>query len=275
MRRLAAAALVFAIFGGAAACGSDGGPEIVAPEVPAKPFVHVVVGASDSVGEGARFPGREAWPRVLTETTFPVGTVLEVVGQPGATVSTALKRQVAGAVALKPDVFTVWLAVNDLVRFVPVAGYERDLDALIASLRSTGATVLIGNVPLALIERFIANQQYWRWEEGSRPGDVYRDLAVSYNAAIARVAAKHGAVLVDLDAAAKAFAGDPLRLFGRDRFHPSTEGHRMIAAAFADVWTGPRRPKSAIPRSTTTSTTARTSVHGGTGTGTGAGIPFD
>ena len=60
------------------------------------------------------------------------------------------------------------------------------------------------------------------------PPTVVRELVASYNAAIARVVQAEAAVPVDLSQ-----GRDLTRLTSHDGFHPSTAGHRMVAAAFA------------------------------------------
>ena len=60
----------------------------------------------------------------------------------------------------------------------------------------------------------------------------------AYNQAVARVVSKEGAVLVDLFAVgmkARA-AGQEASLVGSDGFHPSTAGHRAVAAAFVAAY---------------------------------------
>ena len=64
--------------------------------------------------------------------------------------------------------------------------------------------------------------------------DELAALAAAYDEAVARVAASEGAELVDLRAeglAARA-EGVEASLVAADGFHPSTEGHARIAAAF-------------------------------------------
>jgi lysophospholipase L1-like esterase len=60
-------------------------------------------------------------------------------------------------------------------------------------------------------------------------------LVDAYNEAVARVAAAQGAELVDLYAAGLAARAEGVEaaLVSADGFHPSTEGHARIAAAFA------------------------------------------
>jgi lysophospholipase L1-like esterase len=105
------------------------------------------------------------------------------------------------------------------------------------ALRQGGRTeVLVGNVPP--LDRLPA---YRTCLPGSHVPGVscvlplvptprqVRTLVAEYNAAVARVVAAEGAVAVDLSGR----PGRPLAaLTADDGFHPSTRGHRVIAAAF-------------------------------------------
>ena len=202
--------------------------------------VYVAVGASETVGVGADDPATEAWPRVLHERVLPASRFVDV-GVSGSTLQAALTAQLPSALAARPDVVTVWLAVNDAVAGVPVGRYERQLTRLVRALRQGGrAEVLVGNVP-----------DLWRLPayraclpgSGGRPVDgvscrlpvvparsQVKETVSAFNAAIARVVRSHGARLVDL-----AQEDDLAGLTAADGFHPSTEGHREIARAFARV----------------------------------------
>jgi lysophospholipase L1-like esterase len=198
-------------------------------------LVYVAVGASETVGVGATHPASEAWPRVLHDRALPRTRFLNL-GVSGSTVGQALSEQVPSAVAAHPDVVTVWLAVNDLIQFIPVPTYEQQLRTLVHQLRRGGQTqVLVGNMPA--VERLPA---FLACLPGAKPGPVRCQLPVvppvaeiraavaEYNAAIARVTATEGATLVDLSR-----GRDLTALTAKDGFHPSTAGHRLIAKAFA------------------------------------------
>jgi lysophospholipase L1-like esterase len=195
----------------------------------------VAVGASETVGVGADDPATQAWPRVLRDTALP-GAKLVDVGVSGATVRDALASQLKPALAAHPDLVTVWLAVNDALSLVPVADYEAQLGRLVHALRRGGRTeVLVGNMPA--LDRLPA---YRACLPGAQESDVacalpfvpdpdlVRRTVAEYNAAIARVVAREGAVAVDLSR-----QRDLAGLTSDDGFHPSTAGHREVARTFA------------------------------------------
>jgi lysophospholipase L1-like esterase len=203
-------------------------------------LVYVAVGASDTVGVGADNPGRDGWAAVLHRTALKNARFLNV-GVSGSTVGQAINQQLPAALAAEPDIVTVWLAVNDLALLVPVQRYEQELTSLVRGLRRGGGTrVLVGNMPP--VERLPA---FRACLPDAPPGampcrlpvvpDVteIRTLVATYNAAIARVAKEEGAILVDLSR-----DRDLTELTSTDGFHPSTAGHRLLAAEFARALRG-------------------------------------
>jgi lysophospholipase L1-like esterase len=206
--------------------------------------LYVAVGASDAVGVGARRPRTEAWPRVLHRRAFGRETRFVNLGVSGATVASALAGQVPRAEALHADVVTVWLVVNDIVGGVALEGYETALDELVGRLRNRASRLLVGNCPyLDRLPAYLSWRALGLFPEPAEANEIVDD----YNTAIDRVVSRHGATLVDLRAAGLAArqAGIESRLFARDGFHPSTAGHRAIAATFADVLTETGRPGTA------------------------------
>jgi lysophospholipase L1-like esterase len=208
----------------------------------------VAVGASETVGYGTPRPEEQAWPQVFARTALPPGTSVVNLGISGATVGEALAREVPEAVAARPDVVTVWLNVNDLVAAVAPATYEGELGQLVHALRDGGrTTVLVANTPaLDRLPAYLAcrpnpppSSPPCLVGRDQLPSPAVVDLAVdAYNRAVAAVAAREGAVLVDLHAALDAArqAGREADLVGPDGFHPSVAGHEMVAAAFAAAY---------------------------------------
>lgn len=128
-----------------------------------------------------------------------------------------LDDQLPAAVAMRPDLATIFCGTNDVVarRFDPVA-FAADLAALHRGLAGTGATVLTFTLPdlgpvLPLARRLAPR-------------------VAAMNEVIRRTAAACGVRLVDV--AAHPVASDP-RLWGEDRLHANAAGHQRIAAALA------------------------------------------
>jgi acyl-CoA thioesterase-1 len=234
-RRLPLALAALALL--ASACA--GGPaETLEPEALPPPFTYVAVGASETVGIGADDPLTQSWPSVFHRTALARSATLVNVGVSGATVQEALARELQPALAEEPRLVTVWLNVNDFVRQVPVARYERDLGTLVRALRRGGATdVLVASTPpvvdLPVVRACLPGGSGCPLPLGLPSAEAITEGVAGFNAAIARVAEAEGAVVVDLEAAAG--GGIDPALIAVDGFHPSTEGHRRVAAAFSDA----------------------------------------
>jgi lysophospholipase L1-like esterase len=199
----------------------------------APPPVYVAVGASESVGVGSDNPATDAWPRVLLRTAFPAKTAFHDLAVSGATVPEAIRDQLPKAIALQPTVVTVWLNVNDITALEQPDDYTESLRTLVHGLRRGGATrVYVADTPpvedLPVVKRI------------GVPAAIVRAIVDRYNAAIRSVCDSEGAVLVSLHAAGEAaVAADTFdSLVGPDGFHPSTAGHRAVAATFAAAING-------------------------------------
>lgn len=225
--------VTLAVVGLVRAAGSSGGdrPKGPPPEVAQPPFLYVAVGASDAVGVGSDAPARDSWPQVFRRDGLRSTAEIEIVAQPGATTADAVREQLPIVLRRDPKVVTVWLGVNDALRAVPPADFERNLAVLLDDLTAGGATVLIGNVPT------IDSLPIYVQTESRRRHPGMGALLVAYDDAVERLAATHGAHLVDLKAAAKKLAqADSDVYISNDGFHPSSEGHAAIAARFVDVY---------------------------------------
>ena len=230
-----------------AGCSPGGGARLAA-QVPATgdgpALVDVAVGASETVGAGTEDRLRSAWPQVLYTTALPRGAVFYNFGIPGATVAEAIGSELPEALAVHPDLVTVWLNVNDLIAGVTPSTYEAQLDDLVHALRRGGHTrVLVANTPwLDQLPAYLACRPDAPLT--APPCGLPSDAALApaalnvlvdqYNVAISQVAVREGAELVDLHG----FGEVPLlhpEYVSQDGFHPSEAGHVAIAEAFAAV----------------------------------------
>ena len=125
--------------------------------------------------------------------------------------------QLESAVALQPDLMTIFGGVNDvLLRTRHFSAIQSDLGAMFAAGRALGATVLTFTVPdPAVVNPLVRRMQ----------GPI-----LSLNAMIRTEAERHGVLVID-------FATMPLatdrRLYWADRLHSSPLGHQVIATAMA------------------------------------------
>lgn len=149
-----------------------------------------------------------------------------------------LDEQLQPALAMRPDLATIFSGTNDIIRS------NFDLDAVIAdlavmhrALRGVGATVLTITMPdLSAIAPFAKR---------------VKPRLAAFNVAVRALCAETGVLVVD--AAEHPLAVDP-RLWHEDRLHANSEGHARIAEGLAhalglpgfdDAWT---RPLAVPPR---------------------------
>lgn len=126
-------------------------------------------------------------------------------------------EQLAPALTLAPDLASVLVGMNDLIRprfsAEVVVGH---VDAMTAALRRGGATVLLMTFPdLAAV---------------SPVGRAVRGRVVALNRGLRTVAARRGATLLDITTVPA--AGDP-RIWADDRLHLNPDGHVLLARAMA------------------------------------------
>lgn len=239
--------------------GGGSGPAASVPipsHVPGVPVSYVAVGASETAGVGTFDPLRNAWPRVLWRQTLPSGSTLFDLGVPGSLASQALADQVPEAVAVHPDVATVWLNVNDLVHGVSAPSFGRTLGEIVHRLRDGGrTTVLVANVPhvevlpiylacispTGVVAAPLGNVVHCPAELiGTVPPPAEVRAAIdAYNRVTARVVRTEGAVLVDLHGLGPLPTERP-ETIAEDGFHPSNAGAEVVADLFGRAWTDAR-----------------------------------
>lgn len=148
-------------------------------------------------------------------------------------------EQLAPALAMRPDLASVFAGTNDIIR----SKYSEsqvidDLRAMHTALRGIGATVVTITMPdLSEVAPFA---------ERARP------RLLAFNAAVRALCAETGSLV--LDVAQYPVACDP-RLWHEDRLHANAEGHRRIAAGLASVlglpgfddsWATPLPPRTPL-----------------------------
>ena len=138
-------------------------------------------------------------------------------GVSGNTVLNLETRWAKDTLALKPDLLSVMIGVNDNGKGVPLEAYEAAYDKILADARAQNP-----KLKLVLMEPFVRH-----------PGKPVPEGIVARQAIVAKLAQKHGAALVRLqklfdDAAAK--TADDYWVW--DSVHPTYRGHQMMA----DEW---------------------------------------
>jgi lysophospholipase L1-like esterase len=186
---------------------------------------YVAIGASDTVGVGASDPTSGSWPARIA-ALLPPGSAFVNLGVSGSVAVQAKDAQLPGAIAQKPSVVSIWLAVNDMNATIEPASYRVALAAIVDGLVArTDAKIFIGNVP------------------DVRGVPAYKD--VDKNALFAQISAYNDTIAsVVKSAPGRVFSVDlftgsaPLVstiTVSGDGFHPSDEGYRLIAERFANT----------------------------------------
>jgi acyl-CoA thioesterase I len=191
------------------------------------PVVYAALGDSTVYGAGATRPENAYVGRIGSRLrdVYPQARATNL-GVNGATAADVVAGQLDRAVALRPNLVTLSVGPNDILRGRSAEAYERDMTTIFRRLsQETGALVVVNLLPdLSVAPRL--------------PPDV-RALAgaitARYNDALRRAAQPHRVVVVDLYIASqREVPGNPA-LLSADYFHPSDEGY----ARWAEVmWRG-------------------------------------
>jgi len=199
---------------------------------PAGAIRYVAIGASDTVGVGATDPTTGSWPARVAKL-LPPGSAFVNVGVSGSIALQARTAQLPGAIAQRPTVVSIWLAVNDMNATIEPASYANDLGAIVDGLvKGTEAKIFVGNVP------------------DVRPVPAYKDadktalfaLINAYNTAIASIVAKYPGRVFPVDLFTGSAELVSTITVSADGFHPSDAGYQLIADRFIETM-----KKSGVP----------------------------
>jgi lysophospholipase L1-like esterase len=181
------------------------------------------VALGDSSTEGIDDPdgagGYRGWSQRLAEKIAAAqgGLRYANLGVRGLTTAQVRERQLSAALAMRPDLATVFCGTNDVTGLsFNAEKVAADIEHMQRELVAAGATVLSFTLPdltpLMPLARLIAPR------------------IAALNHALARTSRSTGSILVDF--AAHPGATDR-RLWSEDRIHANSEGHARIAEALA------------------------------------------
>jgi lysophospholipase L1-like esterase len=185
-------------------------------------FRYVAIGASDAVGVGASDPASGSWPARVA-ARLPVGSSYVNLGISGSVAAQAGREQLPAALTLRPQLVTVWLAVNDLNAGLSPAEYAAALRSVIEPLaQRTDAKIFVGTVPdLRSVPAYAGQDQA-----------ALLARITAYNAAITAIAAASGDRVTTIDLFTGSAALTSTITVSADGFHPSDEGYKVIADRF-------------------------------------------
>ncbi|MFB8775557.1 SGNH/GDSL hydrolase family protein [Streptomyces broussonetiae] len=181
------------------------------------------VALGDSLTEGVGDPvggGWRGWAALLAGELGDRPAHLTNLAVSGAQTRDVLETQLPAALALRPDLVSVLVGVNDtLRRTFDIHAVAARLDEVYAACTAQGAVVLTACLP----------------DPGAMlglPGALARPLARrqrAVNTVVHALSARHGAV--HLHAAEGAWLTDRA-MWSADRLHPGERGHRQLALRF-------------------------------------------
>lgn len=215
------------------------------PPLPVPSFARYVA-IGDSSTEGLDDPDGtgsfRGWANRLAEHIARVqGEVLYAnLAVRGRRTREVREQQFERALAMRPDLATVFSGTNDIVRKqVDLAAVLSDLEAMQRGFREIGATVVTITMPDLSAVMPMARR--------------FSPVLAEFNEGVRALSTRTGAIVVDL--ARYPVTTDP-RMWSEDRLHANSLGHERIAAAIAhrlglpgadDSWSHPLDPMS--PRS--------------------------
>ncbi|MDX2860185.1 SGNH/GDSL hydrolase family protein, partial [Streptomyces scabiei] len=193
------------------------------------------VALGDSLTEGVGDPvagGRRGWAALLADGLGP-GTRFTNLAVSGSQTRDVRDRQLAAALALRPDIASVVVGVNDTLRCTfDIHAVAARLDEIYGAFRERETVLLTACLP----------------DPGTMlglPRALARPLARrqrAVNTVVHALSARHGAV--HLHASEGAWLTDRA-MWSADRLHPGERGHRQFALRFhallaeAGIATGP------------------------------------
>jgi lysophospholipase L1-like esterase len=189
---------------------------------------YIALGASDSVGVGTSQPSKDGW--VPKFASLINAQQLVNLGQNGSTLANAMREQLPKVFDQKPNVVTIWLAVNDFNQqiFNPsiLTDYRSDLNKMLSQLRTKlnqNTRILVGNIPDLT--------QVSIYTSFGIPKQLLGMQIKQWNDAIDDIVDRNQCELVDLFAHWKELALHP-EYISFDGFHPSANGYTRLAEIF-------------------------------------------
>lgn len=206
-------------------------------------FVALGDSQTEGLNDGDDHVGVRGWAdrfaQRLADTTSPDLTYANLAVR-GCRARHVLEEQLPRALDLQPDLASVVVGMNDLLR------HDYDLETVVsqveqtfAALRATGCRVLTMSFPDVSLMLPVMG-----W---------LRPREVELNDRLEEAAARHGVEVLDLFSIG--LTGDPA-MWSHDRIHGSTLGHTRIAAGMCELmglpgsdhsWAEPTRSSPSLP----------------------------
>ncbi|WP_328745528.1 SGNH/GDSL hydrolase family protein [Streptomyces sp. NBC_00285] len=184
------------------------------------------VALGDSLTEGVGDPvegGWRGWAALLADGLSAREVDFANLAESGAQTRDVLERQLPAGLALRPDIVSVVVGVNDTLRCTfDIHAVAERLDTVYAAFREQGALLLTACLP----------------DPGTMlglPGALARPLARrqrAVNTVVHALSERYGAVHLH---AAQGDWTTERAMWSADRLHPGERGHRQLAVRFHQV----------------------------------------
>jgi lysophospholipase L1-like esterase len=183
------------------------------------PLRVAVLGDSSVTAPGVENPD-QIWVRIVCRRLADYRHVtLRSLAVGGSTARTVIANQLAPAIEFAPDVVFLSVGANDAIHGVPVDRFERRLDHLIETLTGAEAQVFVSGVAdLGTIPRLYPPLR-----------GLMTRRSLAYHRAHHRVAARHGAIVVETRSDDRNLWLRDRSLWSEDLFHVSPSGHARWA----------------------------------------------
>lgn len=174
---------------------------------------YVALGDSYTIGTSVK--PHDRWPNQLVRALRPDAdlTLVQNLASNGATTADLIHEQLTKLDGLNPNVVSVLIGVNDVVRSVDMGAYRTNLRSIFTQLASL---VPAGHVVV------VTTPDYTLTPSGSDFGDPSRQSAriKAFNAVLEEEASQAGMLVVDITPVSNLVPGDPAQV-ASDGLHPS------------------------------------------------------
>jgi hypothetical protein len=207
--------------------------------------VYVALGENGLGGSAFQANLRAAWTQIFYQSALGTSGTFYDFSVPDQTVADVLGQELSQALAVHPDLVTIWLSTAEIVDGTDPATYGTELRQLVGALRRQGTTVLVANaVPPALESAFdVCVRRFGGCgapatppPSGSLSPGALAAAVTAYDGTIATVARQTGALLVDVHSVlAQALQGGGVgSILTPNGTSLSEHGAALVARTFLD-----------------------------------------
>ena len=129
----------------ACACSNVNPTTTASVNGPGVTHVYVAIGENGSGGLRFRSDLTSTWVQSFYRSSLGTTGTLYDLSERGETIADVRDNLLPEALAVHPDLVTVWVSTEDIVSGTLLATYGHDLSQLVEALRQQGATVLLAN----------------------------------------------------------------------------------------------------------------------------------